>query len=177
VFYGVVQDHLATLLDTARDRSEHGFGYPRFVEREFEKFLACGLLCRGFVRVRCDHCADERLVAFSCKTRGFCPSCTSRRMAGTAAQLVDRVLPAIPYRQWVLSLPRQIRFLIARERPPPKVLGVFSQGVRLATSPRPRQWHRRSAVGAVIVQRFGLMLNLTSPRPRPAPRRCLRGRP
>jgi hypothetical protein len=60
VLYGVVQDHLATLLDTARDRSEHGFGYPRFVEREFEKFLACGLLCHGFVRVRCDPCAEER---------------------------------------------------------------------------------------------------------------------
>jgi hypothetical protein len=72
--FGVVQDHLATLLDAARDRSEHGFGYPRFVEREFEKFLACGLLCHGFVRVRCDTCAEERLVAFSCKTRGFCPS-------------------------------------------------------------------------------------------------------
>ena len=27
------------------------FGYPGFVEREFEKFLACGLLCHGFVRV------------------------------------------------------------------------------------------------------------------------------
>ena len=27
VLYGVVHDHLATLLDHARDRSEHGFGY------------------------------------------------------------------------------------------------------------------------------------------------------
>jgi hypothetical protein len=113
VLYGIVRDHLPTLLDQARDRSEHGFGYPRFVEREFERFLACGLLCQGFVRVRCDSCAEERLVAFSCKTRGFCPSCTSRRMADTAANLVDRILPAVPYRQWVLSLPSQVRFLMA----------------------------------------------------------------
>jgi len=98
VLYRVVRDHLPTLLDHARDRSEHGFGYPRFVERELEKFLACGLLCRGFVRVRCGDCAEERLVAFSCKTRGFCPSCTSRRMADTGAHLVDQVLPAVPYR-------------------------------------------------------------------------------
>ncbi|HEX7699144.1 MAG TPA: hypothetical protein VF403_00395 [Kofleriaceae bacterium] len=48
VLYEVVRDHVASLLDEARDRSEHGFGYPRFVEREFEKFLACGLLCHGF---------------------------------------------------------------------------------------------------------------------------------
>lgn len=91
VLYSVVQDHLATLLDTARDHSEHGFGYPQFVEREFEKFLACGLLCHGFVRVRCDTCAEERLVALSCKTRGFCPSCTSRWMADTAADRARRL--------------------------------------------------------------------------------------
>jgi hypothetical protein len=126
VLYRVVRDHLPTLLDQARDRSEHGFGYPRFVEREFEKFLACGLLCHGFVRVRYDDCAEERLVAFSCKTRGFCPSCTSRRMADTAAHLVDRVLPAVPYRQWVLSLPRQVRFLLARDGDLlSQVIGVF----------------------------------------------------
>ena len=47
VLYGIVRDHLPTLLDQARDHSEHGFGYPRFVEREFERFLACGLLCQG----------------------------------------------------------------------------------------------------------------------------------
>jgi len=124
--YGVVRDHLPAVLQRARDHSEHGFGYPRFVEREFEKFLGCGLLCRGFVRVRCDHCADERMVAFSCKTRGFCPSCTSRRMAGTATHLVDRVLPLVPYRQWVLSLPRQVRFLIARDAGLlTRVVGVF----------------------------------------------------
>jgi hypothetical protein len=50
--YGVVRDHLPSLLEHARAHSEHGFGYPRFVERELEKFLACGLLCHGFVRHR-----------------------------------------------------------------------------------------------------------------------------
>jgi hypothetical protein len=163
VLYGVVQDHLATLLDTARDRLEHGFGYPQFVEREFEKFLACGLLCHGFVRVRCDTCAEERLVAFSCKTRGFCPSCTSRRMAGTAADLVNHVLPIVPYRKWVLSLPRRVRFLLARDGDLlSQVLGVFL-GKLFA-------WQRRRARahgiadphgGAVtFVQRFGSLLNL-----------------
>jgi hypothetical protein len=36
-------------------------------------------------------------------------------MAETAAHLVSRVLPIVPYRQWVLSLPRQVRFLLARD--------------------------------------------------------------
>ena len=39
-------------------------------------------------------CAHEKLVAFSCKRRGFCPSCGARRMAETAAHLVDSRHPA-----------------------------------------------------------------------------------
>jgi len=33
-----------------------------FVEREFRDFLGCGVLARGFARVRCGDCASERLV-------------------------------------------------------------------------------------------------------------------
>lgn len=72
------------------------------------------LLCHGFVRAGCDTRAEECLVAFSCKPR-ICPSCTSRRMTGTAADLVNHVFPTIPYWQWVWSLPRQVRFLLARD--------------------------------------------------------------
>src|SRR5256885_16423363 len=75
----------------------------------------CGILANGFARVRCASCRAEMLVAFSCKGRGFCPSCTTRRMQGTATRLVDRVLPRGPVRQWVLSLPRWGRFLLARD--------------------------------------------------------------
>ena len=41
----------------------------------------------------------DRLVAFSCTGRGFRPSCGGRRMADTAAQLVDRVLAEVSVRQ------------------------------------------------------------------------------
>lgn len=51
--------------------------------------------------MRCEHCHAEKLVAFSCKKRGFCPSCSARRMADTAALLADEVLPERPLRQWV----------------------------------------------------------------------------
>ncbi|MBT6586808.1 MAG: hypothetical protein HON77_21155, partial [Gammaproteobacteria bacterium] len=58
----------------------------------------------GFLRVRCESCHHEKLVAFSCKRRGFCPSCGARRMADSAAHLVDEILPKRPIRQWVLSV-------------------------------------------------------------------------
>jgi len=35
-------------------------------QKEFEDYLKCGRLVHGFLRVRCDTCHDERLVAFSC---------------------------------------------------------------------------------------------------------------
>ena len=55
-------------------------GLPRYVERELAEYLRCGILAHGFARVRCQACADELVVAFSCKRRGICPSCTARRM-------------------------------------------------------------------------------------------------
>jgi len=64
--YQIINRNLEACLELARERSDHGYGYPRFVERELEKFLDCGLLRRGFVRVRCSDCRNDRLVAFSC---------------------------------------------------------------------------------------------------------------
>jgi hypothetical protein len=50
------------------------------------------------LRLGCDTCKHEVLLAFSCKRRGFCPSCAGRRMAQTAAHLVERVIPWVPTR-------------------------------------------------------------------------------
>ena len=73
---------------------------PDYVQREFEDYLRCGRLEHGLLRVRCDTCHAEYLVAFSCRRRGFCPSCGARRMGESAALLVDEVFPEQPVRQW-----------------------------------------------------------------------------
>ena len=88
---------------------------PSFVHDEFRKYLRCGILNHGFLRVKCNDCRFEHLVAFSCKIRGFCPSCGARRMIETSAHLVDHVIPAVPVRQWVLSFPWPLRLLFARQ--------------------------------------------------------------
>ncbi|MHC4092835.1 MAG: transposase [Planctomycetota bacterium] len=113
--YRVVQENLETLLEDMRARTEHGFGYPRHVEKTFYAYLDCGLLQAGFTRIRCPQCGFERIVAHSCKKRGVCSSCEARRMADTAAHLVDRVLPLVPFRQWVQTLPIPVRLLVARD--------------------------------------------------------------
>ncbi|MFN9744547.1 MAG: transposase zinc-binding domain-containing protein [Betaproteobacteria bacterium] len=71
---------------------------PRFIKDEFEAFLECGILAHGFLRLRCGECCHDKLLAFSCKRRGFCPSCGARRMSQTAAHLVDHVIPHVPVR-------------------------------------------------------------------------------
>ena len=50
------------------------------------------------------------LARFVGKGRGFCPSCCGRRMAEVAAHLSSDVIPHVPVRQWVLSLPWELRF-------------------------------------------------------------------
>ena len=54
-----------------------GTDLPGYIEQEFEEYLKCGRLEHGFLRVCCDTCHAEHLVAFSC-----CPQqeaiCSSR---------------------------------------------------------------------------------------------------
>ncbi len=112
--YRIVQAHLETFL--AEPLSHGAPPYPRYVEREFRRFLTCGVPAHGFYRVRCSACGYERLLGLSCAGR-ICSSCWSRRTADVAAHLVDRVFPLAPYRQLVLSLPYKLRTYLARDPP------------------------------------------------------------
>lgn len=107
VLQGVVQRELESFLARARSRERT---VPRFVERELSAHLRCVILAHGFVRAHRDDCDLDRVIAFSCRGRGFRPSCGGRRMADTAAHLLDRVLPEVRIRQWVLSLPFALRY-------------------------------------------------------------------
>ena len=99
-------------------------------------------------------------------------------MAERAAHLVDHVLPVVPVRQWVLSLPHRLRYLLAWDHALCRaVTGVF---VRAVLGSLRRRARRRGAPdgrpstdaqgapsrvegrgGAVaIIQRFGSALNL-----------------
>jgi Transposase zinc-binding domain/Putative transposase len=112
VLYHVIAEHLETFLASCHDDPD-GSGLPAYVEREFYDYLRCGILAHGFLRLGCDTCKHELLVPFSCKRRGFCPSCAGRRMAQTAAHLVEQVLPWVPTRQWVVSVPVPLRYWMA----------------------------------------------------------------
>ena len=108
--YKIVSENLESWLEW-REAAERPV--PGHVEEELRGYLECGLLCFGFARALCTGCGQGFVVAFSCKGRGVCPSCNGRHMAQTAAHLADHVIPPVPVRQWVISVPKRLRGMLA----------------------------------------------------------------
>ena len=100
------------------ERFERSHGFWRgFLDDIVARFLDCGVLECGFARVFCDHCKDEYLLPYSCKCRGFCPSCNAKRAAAFVALLKDELLQDVCHAQWVFTIPKMLRpyFLYHRE--------------------------------------------------------------
>jgi len=137
---------------------------PQHITKEFESFLRCGILAYGFLRLRCEDCHHERLLAFSCKKRGFCSSCGGRRMAESAAHLVDEVFPRVGVRQWVLSFPMPVRFILAQDRNlQARCLTIVHRAITTYICKKAKRQGLRASLqpGAVtLIQRFGGSLNL-----------------
>ena len=81
-------------------------------------------------------------------------------MADTGMHLCDEVLPEVLIRQWVLSFPFRIRYLLAYD-------GKLCGAVRRIFVRTIQGWLRERALGAesrlgavVVAQRFGSALNL-----------------
>ncbi len=158
--YRAVHRYLETFIAHAAE--SYDAPLPKYVREELRRYLRCGDFAQGFTHARCEACGHDLLVAFSCKARGVCPSCAGRRMANTAAHLVDRVIPAVPVRQWVLSLPFELR---ARAAFDAKALTALVRAFADGLGARHRSWARGIGIegefGAItFVQRFGSSLNL-----------------
>jgi hypothetical protein len=144
LLYQLVDEYYPALADQMAAR---GTPLPEYVQREFEDYLKCGRLEHGFLRVRCESCHAEHLVAFSCKH---------------PALLVDEVLPETPMRQWVLSFPFPLRFLFAsRPEIMGRALGIVYRVLSTHLIRKAGFTHKSARTGAVtLIQRFGGALNL-----------------
>jgi hypothetical protein len=169
LLYQTVAQHYETWLDLASAGQFDGQGdhsTPRpYVRQAFGKYLECGIFAHGFARARCADCAHDYFVAFSCKGRGVCPSCNTRRMVETAAHLTDHVFPRLPVRQWVLCVPKRPRYFMQRDGAVLNmVLRIFLRVIAQSLqSHSPGAAHVDKAVlhiGAVaFIHRFGSSLN------------------
>ena len=119
LLYQTVAEHYETWLELACSGQFDGQGdhhTPKpYVRQAFRKYLECGIFAHGFARAWCDDCGHDYFVAYSCKGRGVCPSCNTRRMMETAAYLTDHVFPRLSVRQWVLSVPKRLRYFMQRD--------------------------------------------------------------
>ncbi len=115
----IARDHLEELFSVydERFRSTYGPMHPR-VRELLEAFLRCGDPHFGFLRVRCCNPScdskTERIVPFSCKSRGLCCSCSQKRALLWAERMVEEVLPDVPYAQLVFTIPKMLRKSLRR---------------------------------------------------------------
>ena len=169
LLHQTIAEHFETWFELASAGQFDGQGYhhtPKpYVRQAFRKYLECGIFAHGFARAWCDDCGHDYFVAYSCKGRGVCPSCNTRRMAETAAHLTDHVFPRLPVRQWVLSVPKRLRYFMQRDW---AVLGmvlriflrVIAQSLS-ANCPSAADVNKAAQhIGAVaFIHRFGSSLN------------------
>ncbi len=82
-------------------------------------------------------------------------------MVETVAHLVDHVFPVVPVRQWVVSLPKRLRYFLVRDA------RLLNRVVRIALSEMERAIRAHSpgvpgesgSGGVVFIHRFGSALN------------------
>lgn len=113
-----------------KTRNDQENQVPHYIENVFQKYLGCGILAKGFACAHCEGCCKDFLIAYSCKTRGICPSCNQRAMVQTAAHMMDSVLPRVPFRQFVISFPLRIRHYLETHKLLQAVLKIVVDEIR-----------------------------------------------
>ncbi len=154
--YRIVQDCLETYLAEAAPDA-----WTFCAEEALRRFLECGVHRFGVVRFLCRGCGADQVVAFSCRRRLACPSCDAKRALIATTKATEELLPHVPWRQWVLVLPKRLRYFVDRN---PALAGEVC---RMLTSELSRYYSQvtDSPVGAAsaaifVVQRFGSAVNL-----------------
>ena len=142
-----------------------GQGLPAFIGKAFAASIASGQLGRGFIRLHCPGYKTDQVIAFSCKSSGLRPSRDGKWMTEEAEHLVDHVIPQVPIRQWVITFPHDLRYLLAWN--PQVRTGVLSAFMRAVRAHYVREAALAgitdAQIGAVsIAQRFNSAIDLGS---------------
>jgi hypothetical protein len=79
------------------------------VLESFDAYLNCGILRHGCARAVCEECNHSELIAFSCKERVLCPSCSAKRSHIFAETLNENILLPHPHKHVVFTIPKRLR--------------------------------------------------------------------
>ncbi len=104
--YRCLEDHWEEFRQGYANFFEKEYGPLRpVVEKTVRRFLDCGIFHNGFARIRCQDCGTEYILACSCKTRHFCPSCQAKRVAAFVEWVSTEILEGVDHRQYVWTIP------------------------------------------------------------------------
>jgi ribosomal protein S27E len=99
VLYKALFYYFERFLAKYESRFEREYGFLRFIIKEvFDRYLDWGNPRCGFARIRCPDCGEEGLPMFSFRTRGFCPSCHSKRLEEWGEWMRETLLLDVPHR-------------------------------------------------------------------------------
>jgi hypothetical protein len=161
--YRILQEWVETFLAHKLDSNpaQHQRQAAPFAQNSLLAFLECGIPRFGVVRFLCRSCGKDLFVPYSCKKRLACPSCDTKRSLLTTAHAMEDLLPLVPYRQWVLTLPKRLRYFVHRD---PRLVGQISKILTAVLTSFYREQSRASPDSApallAFVQRFGSSVNL-----------------
>ncbi|MBI3551613.1 MAG: transposase [Elusimicrobia bacterium] len=156
--YRLVNDEIETWVIGSRAEPQRP---EPCAEDSLRSFLMCGVHRFGVVRFLCKRCAFDLFVPLSCKRRLACPSCDHKRAVLESSRAAEVLLPEVPYRQWVLVIPKRLRYFVHRDK---RLQAELSRimGEQLTRFYRgrlngpgesaPAQFH--------VIQRFGSKVNL-----------------
>jgi len=115
--YRIVYTFRDELQRVWEERFQFKYGVLRDeVLEALDEYLNCGLLCHGAARAYCDTCKHSILIAYSCKKRGICPSCSSKRAVMFAEHLYAKVLAKVAHRHIIFSIPKRLRAFFRYDR-------------------------------------------------------------
>ena len=108
---------------------EEKYGYLRGeVMKAIYAFLDCGIPENGMTRVRCEECRHDFFVAYSCRCRVACPSCSTKRSILFGEKVREMVKP-LSLLHMTFTIPKIWRIYFRRNR---KLLKLLVQSAHYA---------------------------------------------
>ena len=97
----------------------------------------------------------------------MCAACNTRRMVEMAAHLVEHVYPAVAVQQWVVVLPKRLRYFLHWDAGcPNRVVGIAMREVQRATARANTCTAVAARTGGVRHNPSGTIINVRSHGPR-----------